>query len=295
MRRQNGLKHFSFFRIIDTQPPHTDPTTRRSPLARFGSLAPRVGTALLLIPLALGAIWVGGRLYAAVIAAMTIFLIFEWTRLVRQAEFSRGFYALSLTAIVAVVFAANGQYYSALAATLVGGILATILEWPQRSPDSWAAVGALYLIVPAIATLWLREQPEVGLKLTVLLFAVVWGADSGAYAFGKTIGGPKLIPRISPGKTWSGAAGGVLTGAVVAALIAVFGGLAPWWYWALVGVALSLASIAGDISESQLKRTYGVKDSGSAFPGHGGVLDRLDGFLFAAIALAILVLLRQNA
>ena len=241
--------------------------------------------------MALISVWVGGALWSAVIAAMTIFLIFEWTRLVRGAELQRGFYALSLTGIVAVFLAASGHVWSALGATLVGGILATFFEWPKRSPDSWPAIGAAYLIGPAVAALWLRDIPGQGFALTLLVFITVWGADSGAYAAGKTLGGPKLIPKVSPNKTWSGAIGGLVTGGVLGGIVGIVAGLGGFLPWFGVGLLLALASIVGDIAESQLKRSYGVKDSGSAFPGHGGVLDRLDGFLFAVVALALLVLL----
>ena len=261
---------------------------RRTPRSGTGA---RIATALVLIPLALIAVWIGGPLYSGVVAAMTIFLIFEWTRLVRGAELQRGFYALSLTAIVAVFLGAGGHVWSALGAVAIGGILATFFEWPKRSPDSWPAIGAAYLIGPAVAALWLRAMPERGLALTLLVFVVVWGADSGAYAAGKTLGGPKLIPKVSPNKTWSGAIGGLLTGGLLGGLVGVFADLGGFFAWFGVGLALALASIVGDIAESQLKRSYGVKDSGSAFPGHGGVLDRLDGFLFAVVALAVLVLL----
>ena len=257
---------------------------------RSSSLGPRVVTALVLAPLAMVAVWAGGRLYAGVIAAMTVFLIFEWTRLVRGAEFGRGFYALSATAITAVALAASGRFGGALVALLVGGAAAMLLEWPRRNPDSWPAVGAGYLIGPAIACLWIR-QLDGGLVLTVLLFVVVWGADSGAYLVGKNVGGPKLAPRISPGKTWSGAIGGVVTGALVALLISAVAGFERPLFWIAAGLVLAIASVLGDLAESQLKRSYGVKDSGSAFPGHGGVLDRLDGFLFASAALAGLLLI----
>ena len=272
---------------------HPEPpaATARQPRRQLRSgLGPRVLTALVLAPLALTAVFVGGRLYAAVIAAMTVFLLFEWTRLVRGAEFGRGFYALSATAITAIALAAAGLFGPALIALAAGGGVAMLFEWPRRNPDSWPAVGAGYIIGPAIACLWLR-QLEGGLILTVLLFAVVWGADSGAYLVGKNVGGPKLAPKISPGKTWSGAIGGVATGALVALVIALVAGLGAPVFWLGAGLLLAVASVLGDLAESQLKRTYGVKDSGSAFPGHGGVLDRLDGFLFAAAALAGLLLI----
>lgn len=253
---------------------------------------PRVLTALGLAPLALIAVFAGGWVYAVVIGLMAVFLIFEWTRLVRRAELQRGFYMLAATAIVAVFLSATERHLAALGVMVAGGLIATLLEWPRRNPDSWPAVGAGYLIGPAVAAIYLRQVPGEGLVLTLMLFAVVWGTDSGAYAFGKTIGGPKLIPKVSPGKTWAGAIGGALTGGVVAGLIAWLGGLSGSLAWAFIGVGLAVASIVGDIAESQLKRSYGVKDSGSAFPGHGGVLDRLDGFLFAAVAMALVVMAR---
>jgi phosphatidate cytidylyltransferase len=286
--------------VIDTEPQDQQDTPKaKTPGARTAwagqaGIVPRIATALVLVPLALAAIWLGGGLYAAVIAAMTIFLLFEWTRLVAGAEFGRGFYALSLTAIVVIAFAAAGRFDLALWSTLGGGVLATVLEWPRRSPDSWAGVGAAYIIVPAVATLWIRHLPGDGRTLTILLFAVVWATDSAAYLTGRAVGGPKLVPRVSPSKTWSGAVGGVMAGGAAAGLVAAFGTLNAPGVWALAGFLVSIASIFGDIAESHLKRTYGVKDSGSAFPGHGGVLDRLDGFLFAALALSILVLVRQH-
>ena len=265
----------------------------RNPLAQRTGLLPRLATALVLAPLALTAVWFGGRLYAAVIAVMAVFLVFEWTRIVRGAEFGRAFYALAATSIVAAYLSAAGLHGYALLAALAGGAVATAFEWPHKTPHSWPAIGAGYIVGPAVAALWLRQMPGEGLVLTVLLFACVWGTDTGAYVVGKSVGGPKMAPSISPGKTWSGTLGGVATGALIGALIGKLGGLGEAGDWAIAGAFLAVASVAGDLSESQLKRAYGLKDSGSAFPGHGGVLDRLDGFLFAAPALALLVLLRE--
>lgn len=257
-------------------------------------LLPRLLTALILIPLALGSVIAGGRLYAAVIAAMTIFLLFEWTRMVDGAELRRGFYALSATTAVAAYLAAGGMAGWALLAALLGGGLATLLEWPKPNPQSWPAIGAGYIIVPCVAALWLRRDAPEGEFLTLLLFISVWAADSGAYLVGKALGGPKLVPRISPRKTWAGALGAVVFAGIAAGGLALIirpseaGG--SW----LLGMVIGVAAVLGDIAESYLKRRYGLKDSGGAFPGHGGVLDRLDGFLFAVLALATIVLLLQG-
>lgn len=247
-----------------------------------------------LVPLALGSVIVGGRIYAGVIAAMTIFLIFEWTRTVDGAEFSRGFYALSATAAVAAYLAAGGMPGWALAAAFGGGAFATFLEWPKPNPQSWPAIGAGYIIVPCVAALWLRRDAPEGMFLTLVLFISVWAADSAAYLVGRGLGGPKLIPQVSPNKTWSGAIGGLLGAGAAAAGLALI--LRPGLAWPMfgLGVALGFAAICGDVIESYFKRRYGLKDSGGAFPGHGGVLDRLDGFLIAVLVLAGIVLLLQG-
>ncbi|MEM1380291.1 MAG: CDP-archaeol synthase [Pseudomonadota bacterium] len=257
-------------------------------------LRTRVLTAAVLIPLALGSVAAGGRLYAALIAAMTIFLLFEWTRMVDGAEMRRGFYVLSATAAVASYLAAGGLPLWGLGAALMGGAIATVLEWPKPSPPSWPAVGALYIIVPAVAALWLRRDAPEGGFLTLLLFISVWAADSAAYLSGKSFGGPKLVPRISPNKTWAGAIGGVLGAGLAAGALALLVKPHEAGGSLLLGFVLGAAAVVGDIIESSIKRRYGVKDSGGAFPGHGGVLDRLDGFLFAVFALAVIVLLLQG-
>lgn len=255
---------------------------------------PRLLTSLALIPLALGSVIAGGRLYAGVIAAMTIFLLFEWTRMVDGAELRRGFYALSGTAAAAAYFAAGGQPLTALAIAGIGGALATALEWPKPSPQSWPAVGAVYIIVPAIAALWIRRDVPEGAYLTLLLFIATWAADTSAYLVGRTLGGPKLVPRISPNKTWAGALGAVVGAAIAASALALL--LKPEWAALsfVLGGVLGASAVLGDVTESYFKRRYGMKDSGGAFPGHGGVLDRLDGFLFAVLALAAAVLLLQG-
>ena len=169
---------------------------------------------------------------------------------------------------------------------LLGVIM--VAEWAglcAGRPRRLLALGGLY-IVPAVAALiWLRAQPN-GHRWVLLLAAVVWGGDVGAYLIGRLVGGPRLAPAISPGKTWSGAAGGTL--------VAVLAGLAAWperlALVAPVALLLSIIAQAGDLLESAIKRRFGVKDSGRLIPGHGGLLDRLDGVLTSAPALALLLL-----
>ncbi len=166
--------------------------------------------------------------------------------------------------------------------------LGMAIEWAglcTGRPRRLLALGGLY-IAPAIAALiWLRSQPN-GYWWVLLLAAVVWGGDVGAYLIGRLVGGPRLAPTISPGKTWSGAVGGTL--------VAVLCGIAIWSErLALVAPAallLSLVAQAGDLLESAIKRRFGVKDSGRLIPGHGGLLDRLDGVLTSAPAAAVILL-----
>ncbi|MGV6819781.1 MAG: phosphatidate cytidylyltransferase [Parvularcula sp.] len=271
-----------------------DPTVRsanglvRDP--RLKGLLARVLTAAALIPIALGIVVWGGRAYSALIAFMLILLLFEWTRIVDRAEFSRGFYILSLTAIVAAVVGAGGEYALAIGLALAGGGVATLVEIRKAPFVPWALAGAAYLILPAVAALYLRHVPVEGRGLTLVLFATVWATDSGAYLFGTFLGGPRLWPRLSPKKTWAGAIGGSLCGGAAAAGVGLMTGLSdqPGALF-LLGLVLGASAVIGDLLESALKRAFHVKDTGGAFPGHGGVLDRLDGFIVAVSVLAIMV------
>ena len=141
---------------------------------------------------------------------------------------------------------------------------------------------------PAILLIWLRDgSSSSGLAWTVSAFAIAWASDIMAYLMGSLVGGPKLWPRFSPNKTWSGFIGGLAAGTVAGALLATWLdlGIGPAW-GALLGLAAALATMAGDLWESALKRRYGVKDAGKLIPGHGGLLDRVDGLMFAVVVVA---------
>jgi phosphatidate cytidylyltransferase len=250
------------------------------------------------VALASVVITLGGWYFAAVLMIVLVLMALEWARLT-MAESQRRYAVaavvlLPLLVMVLVQFAvvAAPSANLALLSGALGGLLllVTVLlirrtgGWPQRR---WAIVGIVYLGVPAVAFLALRDLPE-GMELVFWLVLVVVATDVMAYLTGRTLGGPKLAPRISPGKTWSGLAGGVagamLVGAAASALVgwtglqgAVFAGI------------LALVAQSGDLFESSIKRRAGVKDSGHLIPGHGGLLDRFDGYLFAVPALAMLV------
>ena len=245
---------------------------------------------LLLAPIAIAIVWVGGRMFSALIAFTSIVLVFEWTRIVDRTEFSTAFYVLSFTAISSIFLAAGGSYELAYATTIAGGLVSAVSEKLKGRPYQWPIIGIAYLIIPCIAFVWIRNGPETGRSLTLLLLVAVWATDIGAYGFGKLIGGPLMAPSISPGKTWAGAFGGILTAMTCCSLIALLASENwPVWIMALIGISLSIATIVGDFAESAFKRYFGIKDSGGFIPGHGGLLDRLDGLLFATVALALVL------
>ena len=188
-----------------------------------------------------------------------------------------------------------------LAALLVGGLpfaaLVTLVaaigfwEWTTivGGRIAWMALGVVYLAVPAAGLILFRQaMPPAGWASILFLLAVVWATDIAAYFAGRGIGGPKLWPRVSPKKTWSGALGGLAAALIAGGVIAALTGAGGFWLGVVLAAPLSIAAQAGDLFESAVKRRFGVKDSGTIIPGHGGVLDRVDGILGAA-ALALLV------
>jgi phosphatidate cytidylyltransferase len=145
-----------------------------------------------------------------------------------------------------------------------------------------------------LAPLILRADALLGFTAIIFIFAVVWSTDIAAYFAGRAIGGPKLYPRVSPSKTWSGAVGAVISALVVGILFPLLAGLANVWAVALVAIGLSVCSQAGDLIESAVKRQFGAKDASQVIPGHGGLMDRLDGFWAAALAAVVLGSLRAG-
>lgn len=255
---------------------------KAAPRARDGLLL-RVASAAVLAPVTLLASWAGGPIFASLVAFLCVLMAYEWARMVEGEETSMAFYALASASAAAMTLAAAGYYPFAYLAAIAGGAGAFAGSKGRRG---WAAFGAAFFIAPAIALLWLRQENEAGAGLTLLLFAIVWAADTGGYTGGRLVGGPKLSPSISPAKTWAGAAGGLIFGALAAAIAAPR--LLGWPADGLaiaVGGGLGVASIVGDMAESAIKRRFGVKDMSGFIPGHGGVLDRLDGMIFATSAM----------
>jgi phosphatidate cytidylyltransferase len=172
------------------------------------------------------------------------------------------------------------------------GLVAAARALAGAARAGWIALGALYAGAMLAAPLVIRADAPLGFIAMIFLFAVVWATDVAAYFAGRLIGGAKLCPAISPNKTWSGALAGVLAGTAAGVAVAVFGGIHPIAPIVIVSLLLSVAAQFGDLFESALKRRFGVKDASHAIPGHGGLMDRLDGFIAAALAAALIGLAR---
>jgi len=250
------------------------------PRASFGDLAPRVLVGMALIALAIAADWVGGWVFAVTIAIVILLLFDEW-RAMHRVSHAVGLAGMFVLAGACWLTQAGSAPY-AMALTAVGALIAFI-------PARVAGWGLLYAGVPAIALIWLRQQ-DTGFELVLWTLAIVWATDIFAYFAGRLIGGPKIAPRISPSKTWAGLGGGMLGAGAIAALLAVQFGLDfDPALAALLGAWLAVAAQVGDFFESHLKRRAGVKDSGRLLPGHGGVMDRLDGAVPVAVLVALAV------
>ena len=185
----------------------------------------------------------------------------------------------------------GAQPFLALIGLMAAGLL---VEWAflcGRRPV-WGVAGFLYIGMGALAMIWLRQgSADAGRANVLFVVLVVWASDIGAYTAGRIWGGPKLAPSLSPSKTWAGAIGGLVAAILIGQGAALLLTGAPWGRAAIVAGLLGVASQAGDLIESAVKRHFGVKDSGRLIPGHGGLLDRLDGLLAAAPAAAVLAMI----
>ncbi|RJF70318.1 phosphatidate cytidylyltransferase [Rhodopseudomonas palustris] len=257
-----------------------------TPAAEQGSrnLWLRVAAAVVLAPMAIGIAYVGGWLWAMLATAVAIGLLLEWLTIVGAVRDFRVLVIGCLTLAVCGIGLMFDKPGPALLAAVLGvGGLVVLHDQPRR----WTATGLGYAAVALLASVLIRRDPEYGFVALVLIFLIVWGTDIGGYFAGRGIGGPKLWPRVSPKKTWAGAIGGLLLSLAVALgfVLAGYGKLLPLLVLATV---LSTVSQLGDLFESAVKRRFGVKDSSHIIPGHGGLLDRLDGYV-AAVALAVLI------
>lgn len=261
---------------------------------RVGSdLGMRVASALVLIPLALGAAYWGGVPFALFWLAAALAVLWEWNALLAPDKAIRLALAGAAALIGATLAMLADRPTTAVILVVVGAAVAGALAFSQRA--AWIAAGVPYAAAIVLAPVILRHDADFGLAAIVLLFAVVWLTDIAAYFAGRLIGGPKLWPRISPKKTWSGALAGTAAAILGGVAVGAAAGVPRLLPLALVCLVLSVASQAGDLFESSLKRWVGAKDAGRLIPGHGGVMDRLDGFVVAAFLAALIGVARAGA
>jgi phosphatidate cytidylyltransferase len=264
----------------------------------------RIASAVVLAPLALGAALVGGSILAALCTLTAALVLWEWSILVTGRPDWR-ILAPGLPAICAAAIAAqSGAPGMACAAAAFGAIAAAattaLAAGPQigyRSTGAmfWAAGGVVYAAIVLISPIVLRSDPERGFAALAFLFATVWATDIFAYFSGRGFGGPLLAPRLSPKKTWAGAVGGLAGGVVAGVLVAYASAGTQPVAAGVLALILSIAAQAGDLLESSVKRRFGAKDASALIPGHGGVMDRVDGLLVAALIAVAIGALRFGA
>ena len=253
----------------------------------FADLGPRIASAVVLAAAAVGAVVYGGVPFVLFWLAAALAILWEWQRLIggpqAMARLLVGGAALTLAAAFAAELGGDvGLLVIAVGAGVVAWLAGEGLRWQ-------AAAGVVYAGAMLVAVLALRVGYPYGLLSIAWLFAVVWGTDVMAYFGGRLIGGPKFWPRVSPSKTWSGTLSGVVSGALLGLALAKYASPTPvsWLPVLALGLVTAMVSQAGDFLESALKRRYGVKDSSNLIPGHGGVMDRLDGFITASAFAAL--------
>ena len=263
--------------------------TDAGPARQMSNLQLRVISSVVLIVAVLAVTWFGGVAFRILSAAIAGAMFYEWCAMSRSAAGAAAGSRHQLVAAVllGVVLLALALGYSAagVLVLLALSVLASLLDCKIGGQGSWAPAGLAYAGLSGVSLAWLRDGDQSGLLAILVLFAVVWATDIAAYFVGRSLGGPKLAPSISPGKTQSGASGGTIGGVAAGMALAAFAGLGNLPLLAVVAFLLSIVSQIGDLFESWVKRRHGVKDSGSLIPGHGGVMDRVDGLVAAAFAL----------
>jgi phosphatidate cytidylyltransferase len=267
---------------------------------RASNLTLRVASAAVLAPVTLAITYVGGWIFYALCAIAAGGILWEWVSLASHRADPRVLAPGWLALLGAMLLIGLGLAAGSLAAVAIGAVVAgAIVAALPRTTDeafapAWAAGGVIYagalLIAPAI----LRSDPQWGLSALLFLFANVWATDIFAYFCGRAIGGPLLWPRVSPKKTWAGAIGGLVGGVAASVAVAYASGVGKLGIVGVMACVLSVLAQAGDLFESAVKRRFGAKDASHLIPGHGGLMDRLDGFIVAAVAALVIGMIHQG-
>jgi phosphatidate cytidylyltransferase len=244
-------------------------------------------SAVVLAPIPLAAIWFGEPWLGMLAVVAGGVMAWEWGRLCQRGALRNSGYLLICVIVAAVIAGASRNVADGIGMACIGAVF---VYWLAHDHEDrvWIALGAIWIAVPCVLLVWLA-RPDVAGRATVLwLFAVVWATDIGAYAAGRAIGGPRLAPTWSPNKTWAGLVGGALCAGIVGWATALVLRSGPALPLVAASAGLAIVEQFGDLAESVAKRRFGVKDSSGLIPGHGGLLDRLDGLLAAIPAVALL-------
>ncbi len=241
----------------------------------------------------IAAVYFGSPWFGGLVLLCCGLLVWEWGRLCGFASSPVAIFVSQAAVLGAVLAATLGRVdlgFLSLGCGLVAVFAYALVAGRERRASEagapWIAGGILYVGLPAMILVWIRD--DFGLWAAFWLFALVWATDTGAYAFGRLIGGAKLAPRISPNKTWAGLIGGMACAAAVGVGIVMAGGGQGMMVLAVLSAGLAVVAQAGDLFESWVKRHFHVKDTGSIMPGHGGLLDRVDGLLAASVVVALI-------
>jgi phosphatidate cytidylyltransferase len=262
--------------------------------AKWGDLGVRALSAAVLIPAVIVDVWAGGIWFELLAALIGVLMAFEWVTIVHRQN-SVQFALHAAGAMCGALLPLDAGLWGGLAAIAVLAVLSVavaIAEDPQG--PKWRYIGVFYVSFPPIALVLLRQDPQYGIAAIVWVMVTVWAADTLAYFAGRLIGGPKLAPRLSPKKTWAGLGGAMAGSAMASVCVGLWIGVPALWMLGLLAAALAIVEQAGDLFKSAMKRHYGVKDTGRLIPGHGGVIDRVDGLVAVAVAAALIGGLRAG-
>jgi phosphatidate cytidylyltransferase len=253
-------------------------------------VAQRTITAIALAAPAAAAVILGPPYLTVFVGAIVAVMAWEWVRVTGAHVFGITGFTLAALLVAAVATAGFGRFYWAYGIVVAAvPVVIAVARLHAREHALPIAAGALYIGVPALALLWLYARPEIGRALVIWLIAIVIACDIGAFFVGRTLKGPKLAPRISPGKTWSGAVGGVTAAVAAGVALGLVLGLASPLVLAVAAFVFAVISEMGDLLESGVKRTFRVKDASGILPGHGGMMDRVDGIVAALVAAALAI------
>jgi len=231
----------------------------------------------------------GGWALTIALALVAALVAWEWASITIDKS-AAATAAIALPAAAAVIAAEVSGLVAALAIIAVSALAAA--GWLR---SAWPAIGVAYAGLLGVALVLIRDDPGVGLEAMVFVLAVVWATDTAAYFAGRALGGPKLWPAVSPNKTWSGAIGGALAALAAGSGVVLVADLDTGFLAiALLALLISVAAQFGDLYESAIKRRFGTKDAGSLIPGHGGVMDRVDGLTFASVSALLVGALRPG-